>query len=148
MSLPALATIDDVELVPGYPADSNEDTVDALLALASARVRKYTGCNHVDEDGALSGVPDGVPELVAGMVVRSLRNPRGVTQESAGPFGASYGREATNSIYLSAADKEFLDSLACRLSVWTLATTRGDLDTPAVRDPFECFDDGTNPYRW
>src|SRR5690606_20787571 len=119
----------------------------SLLRLASAKVRRYVGMNWVDDDNALSGVPDGVPELVAGMVVRGIQNPRGVTQESAGPFGASYGSQAVNTVYLSASDREFLDSLKSDYGVWTLATTRGDVDTPSVLAPCRDLSD-VNPYQW
>ena len=138
MALPPLATVDDVELVPGYPAGSNPDTTEALIVLASARVRAYTGCRWANEAGtALEDVPDGVTQIVAGMVNRSLTNPRGVTQESTGPWGASYGSQAANNVYLSGADKEFLDAVGCRSGVSTLSTTRGPVETPTVLEPLD-----------
>lgn len=147
MALPPLAKPEDVEAMPGYPAGAADETVEMLIVLASAKVRAFTGCTWTNAAGtALEDVPDGVPELVAGMVVRSLRNPSGATQENAGPFGRSHGSQAVNAVYLSAEDRDFLATISCRLGVYTLSTTRGPLETPPVLDPY-AFDD-LNPHRW
>lgn len=131
MALPSLATIGDVEII-GAGGVSDPAQTEALLRLASARVRAYTGCTWVDESGSLDGVPDGVAEVVASMVVRALQNPRGVTQETAGPFNVSYGTDAASRVYLTATDRALLDAVRCKSRLWVLSVTRGDLETPDV----------------
>lgn len=145
MALPSLATTDDVELLLGGTPD-NEDQVEALLRLASARARAYTGCRWANEAGdALADVPDGVTEVVAGMVVRAVQNPRGVTQETIGPASVSYGSDAASRIYLTAGDKEILDANRCKSRLWVLSPTRCDLETPDVSNDLSRFE---SPFDW
>lgn len=134
MALPTLASLDDVQAQLGA-APSDPDKVEALLRLASARARAYTGCTWTNDAGTeLANVPDGVPEVVAGMVVRSIQNPTGTTQETAGPFARSFGADAAQRIYLTAGDKEILDANRCKSRLWIMSPTRGDLETPPVSD--------------
>lgn len=138
MALPTLATVDDVQtFVPTVMLDATQ--TDALLRLASAQARAYTGCRWANEDGtALEDVPDGVPEVVASIVARAILNPRGVTQETAGPYTVSYGSDAAARIYLAGTDKAILDANRCRSRLCIMTLTRGELETPAVRD---CWDE-------
>lgn len=107
MTLPALATFDDVAgRAPELSLDA--DQVSYLLDDASALVRSYASQTWVDESDALSDVPDGVPGLVATMVIRALRNPAGVTQETTGPFNVSYGTNAADRLYLTKSEKALL----------------------------------------
>ena len=106
MSLPSLATIADVrDRAPDITLDDFQ--VAALLADASAIVRAYAGRDWVD-DGALSGVPEGIPGLVAMMVIRALRVPEGVTQETTGNYSVTYSSYASDRLYLTRTDKAFI----------------------------------------
>lgn len=135
MSLPPLADVSDVVALFGAGTAVDIDQTEMLLRLASARVRAYTGCTWTNEAGtALVDVPDGVTELVAAVVVRALQNPRGVTQETAGPHSVSYGSDAASRVYLTAGDRDLLDANRCTSRLWVLSPTRGNLETPPV-DP-------------
>jgi len=116
MALPSLATIDDIqELAPDLADNLDETQAGRLLGLASALVRKEADRDWVDETGtALEGVPDGIPELVASVVIRTLRAPDpGVTQQTVGSWSESYAREAASyGVFLFAGEKEFVRKLA------------------------------------
>jgi hypothetical protein len=109
MTLPSLATIDDIqELAPDLAGDLDETQAERLLTLASAIVRKAANRTWMNEAGdALEGVPDGVPELVALMVIRALRAPSDVNQERIGNYQVSYAN-AADRIYLTKAEKQLL----------------------------------------
>src|SRR5690554_5502218 len=108
MSLPSLATIEDLETRLGSTV-SDEPQALALLRYASSLVRSYTGCTYIDEDGGLiDPLPDGVVEVTVEMVFRAVTNPAGVTQDTAGPFTVSFGSDAAQRIYLTAADRTIL----------------------------------------
>lgn len=108
MSLPSLATVDDIaELAPDITADA--DQAGRLLVLASAIVREEANRTWVSDEGdVLEGVPDGIPELVALMVIRALRVPEGVTQETIGNYSVSYAAAATDRLYLTKTEKAFI----------------------------------------
>lgn len=107
MPLPPLAVEADVTgRAPDL--DIDEDQVELLLGDASALVRAYAGRSWVDDEGQLDGVPDGVVGIVASMVIRALRNPSGVTQETTGPFNVSYGSSAADRLYLTRSDRLLL----------------------------------------
>lgn len=106
MSLPSLATNADVmSRAPDLVIDHYQ--VEMLLGDASAIVRTYAGRDWVD-DGALSGVPEGIPGLVAMMVIRALRVPEGVTQETTGNYSVTYSSYASDRLYLTRTDKAFI----------------------------------------
>ena len=109
--LPLLAEVADLEARLGADVD-DETKAEALLDYASALVRKHVGELWVDEEGALTELPDGVRQVVVEMVARAVANPLGVTQaqETVGPFsnGVTFGQDAHQRIYLTKADKTIL----------------------------------------
>lgn len=128
MTYPALATLADVEARLGRNVDDPLQ-VEALLVDASALVRTYANETWVNDDGELDDVPDGVPGVVAGIVLRAVQNPTGATQETTGPFSVSYGAAAANRLYLTATDKMILTGHGTG-RVRVLKTSRGTVETP------------------
>jgi len=138
----ALATVDDLDRLLGDDGPLASDSAaytqaEARLEQASAIVRAYAGTSWLDDEGALSGVPEDIPNVVAGMVERASRNPAGVTQEQAGPFARSFGSDAAQRIYLSKMDKLVIrDAVGgTRTGIGTLSVSRGQLETADVRGP-------------
>jgi hypothetical protein len=131
-----LAAVEDV--TDRLATDNIDDAVvrrqiEARISDASARVRAYGGtpAREWTEDT----VPEDVRGVVAGMVERAARNPGGVTQEQAGPFGRSFGSDAAARIYLNRDEKEIIAQAVGRLRIGTISTGRGVdwLETPSVR---------------
>lgn len=135
MSLPALATIEDLEARFGETI-ANTTQATARLEDASAIVRAFAGRTWVDDEGELSGVPDGIPGVVASMVERATRNPEGATQsqEVVGPFSLnrSFGPDASARLYLTQMEKLVIRDAVGSRGIGIMAVTRGDLETPAV----------------
>lgn len=134
MARPALATVDDLEILLGESVP-DADQADARLQQASAIVRAFAGTTWLNDAGdALEGVPDDIPGVVTAMVERASRNPDGAVQESAGPFTRSFGPEAASRLYLTGNEKLVIRAAVGSTGIGTLATSRGDLETPPVRD--------------
>lgn len=115
MSLPPLATIEDVTALAPELADLDEGQVGRLLILASAHVRVEAGKDWTNAAGdALLGVPDGIPELVANVVIRTLKAPDpGLTQQTVGPWTESYERNAAaDGVFLKPGEREFVRAVA------------------------------------
>lgn len=117
MALPPLADVDYFQTYANVTLDDDEAAqVEQLLVQASSIARAFAGRHWVDDPDAelptLEGVPDGADGVVAGMVQRATLNPTGVTtdQEQTGPFAhmRSYGADAAQRLYLTAADKLIL----------------------------------------
>lgn len=136
MARPALATVDDLERLLGEDVGEEESATyiqaTARLEQASAIVRAFSGETWLDDSGDLSGVPDDIPGVVAGMVERASRNPAGVVQEQAGPFARSFGSDAAQRIYLSKMDRLVIRAAIGSTGVRTIGTTRGNLETSDV----------------
>lgn len=137
MARPALAGIDDLnerldaevtlELIPQAMA---------RLADASEIVRAYAGVTWLNTaEDAVDGVPGQIPGVVASMVERATRNPGGVVQEQAGPFGRSFGGDAASRLYMTKGEKAVVRFAAGRTAIGTLGTTRGDIETTPITDP-------------
>lgn len=105
--LPALADVEHLERRLGFPAPNNTRALE-LLAYASALVRAVGGRTWVNDEGELEDVPPGIPDVVVAAVERAVQNPKGATQESAGPFSASWGPEAAQRIFLSRPDRRII----------------------------------------
>lgn len=134
MTRPALATVDDLERLLGGDVN-NPEQAEVRLRQASAIVRAYARQTWLDDAGtALEGVPDDIPDIVTGMVERASRNPDGLTSETTGPFARSFGADAAQRLYLTAADKLVIRAAVGSTGIGTLSTTRGCLETPAVDD--------------
>jgi hypothetical protein len=124
-----LATVEALEERLDRELTEGEATqAEALIKYASALVRAYTGCAWAD-----GNAPDGVAEVVIEMVFRSISNPLGATQDTAGPFSVSFGAQAAQRLYLTAGDRIILDANRCRSQLNVIGTTRGPMETPTVR---------------
>lgn len=135
MGRPALATVSDLELVVG-PIDEDslaETQAEARLEQASEIVRAYAGLTWLNADEtAVENVPGQIPGVVVAMVERATLNPGGITQESAGPFSRSFGSDAASRLYMTKAERSIVRTAVGRAEVYTLGTTRGDLETADV----------------
>lgn len=121
----ALAGISDVaSLAPELDIDVPQ--VEALLTYASAMVRAEAGQAWTDD------APDGVAQLVALMVVRALRVPEGVSQETIGNYSVSYAASATDRLYLTKTERSFIRRVAGRGNLFSINTcgTPGYLGVP------------------
>lgn len=141
MARPALATVDDLELLLGESiADPGQ--AEARLQQASELVRAYAGLDWLnDAQDELTLVPGAIPFVVCGIVERATQNPTGVTQESTGPFSRSFGPDAASRIYLTDADKRIIRRAAGAQPLAVISTTRGPMETPDVFD-YETVADG------
>lgn len=111
MSLPALATVDDIlARAPELTDALNTNQAEALLADASAIIRAYAKREWVSEDGQeLADVPDGITGICAMMVIRALRGPDAdVRQETVGNYSVTYGYRAGERLYLTKAEKTLI----------------------------------------
>lgn len=116
MSLPALATITDIsDRAPDLMDSLDANQAEALLGDASAILRSYAGRTWTNDDGdELEGVPDGIPGVVALMVIRALRVPEGVSQETIGNYSVAYASGASDRFYLTKTEKAFVRRVASR----------------------------------
>lgn len=134
MTRPALASVDDLEQLLGEVV-ANPVQADARLAQASELVRAYAGIDWLNAEGTdVENVPGAIPGVVAGIVERASRNPDGITQENAGPFGRSFGSDAASRIYLTDADKRIIRYAAGTGALGVIGTTRGPIETGTVLD--------------
>ena len=133
MALPALADVDLLaERLGSEVADLDNGQAEMMLEYASALVRSFAGRNWVDAHGNLSGVPESIPGVVVEVVSRAVNNPSGATQETTGPFTVSWGPNAAQRMYLTASDRSIIRRAVQRPHVWTLGTTRGQIETGYV----------------
>lgn len=99
-----LATQDDVESLWRALTGDEIDQVEAMLRYASAILRaRVPSVDARIDDGTLD--PQVVTDVVASMVIRALRNPTGITQESIGPVSYSISTKV-GSGYLFLTDDE------------------------------------------
>lgn len=109
---PPLATIEDLQVRIGVDVPMDDvDQAGQLLRYASALVRGWTGRTWVDDGGDLVDVPLSVIDVVVEIVHRSVVNPDGATQQTAGPFSVSFGRDAAQRMFLTRSDKTILAGL-------------------------------------
>lgn len=145
MTLPAFATIEDVEARLQRALDGDE-TVQAQAALdeASDLARAETGRDWVDDDGELDGTDAqlaAVRGVVATAASRVLRNPAGEAQQTAGPFSRSFGAGASPSVYFTKSERLRLHRAGGRTGLTTISTTRGPVETPTLRGNYLPVDD-------
>lgn len=91
--LPALATVADLEARLGHTiTDAGErERAQALLNDASTLVRFEAGQSWVDENGALTAVPDLAVTITCQAALRGWYNPAGVESEQLGAVSVRYG---------------------------------------------------------
>lgn len=97
MALPPLADIAALDAwLPGVTIvgdEAAETRAGAVLAAASAQVRRQTGHLYVDEAGDLiEDLPDDVVGVTVQLAARMWANPTGATQETEGPFSVTHGQ--------------------------------------------------------
>lgn len=134
MALPSIASTTDLAEWLGleFAAESaDEGRAETVLAHASAAVRVEARRQWVDEEGALDGVPEGIPELVVQIAARMWANPTGAEQQTTGPFAR---RNLANT--LTDAEKDAVhaavradEGTTSTGGLWTLSTTRGELES-------------------
>lgn len=134
MALPTLITADDLANHLGVEFEDDEAAqVASFLVNASTLVRNETNATYLNEDGTELEFEDALTEdkvttVVKQVAARAWTNPDGLVQESSGPFGQSFGREAPKVFYLTDEERALLGK-SNNLGVWALTTTRGDLET-------------------
>jgi hypothetical protein len=131
MSLPPLADTDQLEAWLGEPVEPVELVrAEAVLAAASTLVRSHVGRAWVDDDGNLDSPPDVAVTVAVQCAGRVWRNPDSAIHRTAGPFSERFAEQAGQGMWLSKTEKAMLDRLRAPSSaVWTMSTTRGDLET-------------------
>jgi hypothetical protein len=121
-----LAVISDVETLFRPLADDELALGDRLIRMASARLRaKVANLDLRIATGDLD--PLTVTDVVASMVVRVLRNPEGVTQETIGPMGATFSAQVAPGFLMVTPDElELLVPIkAVRAAVGTIKVDHG-----------------------
>lgn len=112
MAMSPLATVEDLSTWMGVPV-TDGDRAAAIIAAASTLVRNYTGRTWVDAEGEPEvGVTelqlDSVHTVVILVAERVWSNPRGVTQQVAGPFSESVAAWAAYGLALTDDEKTML----------------------------------------
>ena len=132
MSLPPLATIDDLRSFTGQ--DVGVSRAVALLDYASALIRVEAGTDWVDENNDLDGVPDVIRFIVCKVVERALSNPDGLTAESVVNYRAEYGN-ASSDLYLTKQERRLI-----RKAAGTPLITTVELESPYRKyDPDDIY---------
>ncbi len=148
MALDPLATVEELEAwlgaeVPG----SSIARADAVLAAASTLVRSETGRPWVDATGDPETfdehhdeIWDALRTVTLQCAGRVWRNPQGAVQTSTGPFADTFDRRAGEGLYLTSPEKSMLVTAVGYATggestgLWTLGTTRGNLETARCVD--------------
>jgi len=137
--------------------DSEEDVAEAESALdeASEIVREESGTSWISpEDPSVITAPRIVKIITLRVAERKLRNPDGLSSETAGDY--SYQRNgvgADGGLYLTDWEVKVLHRKTGRIGLWTQPTTRGDVFNQRVfmEDSYGCElfpvgDIGVYPY--
>lgn len=130
--LPALASTSD--LSARLPAGLSTDALaraQAALDDASAMIRAEVGQDWVDDEGALDGVPDVAVTICLACAKRVIDNPDGATSRTIDGYAEAFAN-ASSDVYLTASERRMLQRLRPASGVWTLATTRSDLETDTI----------------
>lgn len=150
MARPVLATIEELEARLGSTLDTGGERTqaDARLADASEIVRAYAGVTWLndDETALADDVPGQIVGVVASMVERASRNPGGVTQETAGPFGRSFGADAAARLYMTKSERMVVRAAVGKTGLGTIATSRGPLETGRTCDRYGIGDTPEEDY--
>lgn len=96
----------------------------SVLTAASAVVRDEAKKTWLDEEGELENVPEEIAGVVVRLAARLWANPSSATQQTSGPFSTSFARDL-----LSESDLRILNRKKPTTGLWTLSTTRGDIET-------------------
>jgi len=142
--LPPLAKVSDLEARMKREFTTDEDLAEAESALdeASEIVREESRKAWVDpDDSSIVTAPRIVRIIVLRVAERKLRNPDGLSSETAGDY--SYQRNgvgADGGLYLTPWELEVLRRQAGLTGLWTQPTTRGDIycDMVFLEDSYGC----------
>lgn len=124
MTLPALAEVQDLADWLGEDLSGDTTRVAAWLRGASALVRAAAKQTWVDDEGALTDVPDEIHTVVLQVTERKWRNPTGVIQDTAGPLTERYAERASEGLYLSDSERATCERYAPTSGVWNLTVER------------------------
>lgn len=106
MTVPALATLEDLEARMGAQAD--EARALAVLDDASALIRAEAGDEDwLNDDDELEDVPPLIVMICCKVAQRTLGNPGGVSMESLGSFSQQY-TNASPDVYLTRAERRLI----------------------------------------
>lgn len=125
--------------------DADIAKAEAIIASASTLVRTETGRAWVDADGNLvtaasfdahgDEILEALRDVTQSVAGRVWRNPGGITSETTGPFTVTYNVEQAQGLYITDTEgRQLAQAVAwatgsAARGVWTLGTTRGDLET-------------------
>jgi hypothetical protein len=131
MALPTLASVAELASWLNVPIQDGDARAVLVLESASGLARSAAGQTWVDGNQNLDGVPDGVRAIVLTAAARAWHNPTGASQSSTGPFQASY----PSGVHLTDDERDALASYRTSAAggLWTISTTRGDMETKLVR---------------
>lgn len=127
MALPALADVSALAAWIGEDIPPEQVArAEALLSAASTLVRSHTGQTWVDDNGAVTDVPDAVAAVVVQVAGRLWRNPAGIIQDTTGPFTVRWSEAVGDGLYLTAAEAAMLAPFRLRRPLWSLRLERDD----------------------
>jgi len=124
--LPPLVTLTDLRDEVEEEAVLTSSRAQRSIDRASTLVRSYVGQDYVDDLGSLTTVPDEAFEVTLSVAARAWRNPAGVIQDTTGPFTVRYPEQQAEGAYLTAAEKEMLDTLRSTPRLWTQSLEKQD----------------------
>lgn len=104
--LPALATFSDFAARFGTDADATR--VQAILLDASTVVRSAAGLTWVDEDNALSGVPDEAVTVTLWVAKRAYDNPDGYVSETLDGYSYRAADGTLPGVYLTKSEAQMI----------------------------------------
>lgn len=106
----------------------------AVLDAASTRVRSAAGQTWTEGESLVDDVPDAVTTVTLLVAARAWRNPAGVIHDVAGPYSARYAEAVAQVVFLTDSDLGMLAEAksTARPAIWTLGTTRSDLETGSI----------------
>ena len=118
-----LAVLGDLAGQMGSLTTAQESIANWLLRAASALVRsRYPGIDDLITAGTLSA--DVVALGVANMVVRVLRNPRGLRQETVGPFSRAYDTSNAAGLLVITDEEAVMFTVAAATPVMAVGSIR------------------------
>jgi hypothetical protein len=149
MALPPLASLEDLANEVDDPSAETSPRAQRLLARASTRVRSFTKRTFVDEDGALTALPDAVVEVVLAAAARAWHNPKGVVQDTTGPFTARWSERTAEGVYLTDEEKQMLGPHRAGGGLWTQSLEKCDPYLEQIRDDIHpTVPGGSDARRW
>lgn len=151
MSLPALATVNDLAVWLGQTIAAGDARAQAVLTAASGQVRTAAGLNWVDANGnLLANIPEDAITITKVAAARAWLNPAGAKALTKGPFMTDWGDpgvmltddERATLAGLSRADRGIPGLGTIRMVAPRAASASRWLDRPMLSDPADDFDDG------